>query len=134
MFLFFIVSFLFFYWNVFAVNNCTRLKYTFGIRAIIRFKGMPLWSRVWLRIVISLVKVGDMWYRFFRWKEMESSSKMEIKKFNGKIFALWKLKMEDLLVERYHWIMVDLGIALTWTSSYDWKKLDQKAKSTMLGS
>jgi hypothetical protein len=25
---------------------------------------------------------------------MESNSKMEIKKFNGKIFELWKLKME----------------------------------------
>jgi hypothetical protein len=31
---------------------------------------------------------------------MASSSKMEIKKFNGKIFELWKLKMEDLLVEK----------------------------------
>jgi hypothetical protein len=31
---------------------------------------------------------------------MVSSSKIEIKKFNGKIFELWKLKMEYLLVER----------------------------------
>jgi hypothetical protein len=31
---------------------------------------------------------------------MESNSKMEIEKFNGKIFELWKLKMEDILVDR----------------------------------
>jgi hypothetical protein len=28
---------------------------------------------------------------------MESNSKMEIEKFNGQSFELWKLKMEDLL-------------------------------------
>jgi hypothetical protein len=38
---------------------------------------------------------------------------MEIEKFNGKICELWKLKMEDLLVERDQWIMVDLGTAPT---------------------
>jgi hypothetical protein len=40
---------------------------------------------------------------------MVSSSKMEIEKFNGKIFELWKLKMEDLLVEEISgswWIQV----------------------------
>jgi hypothetical protein len=31
---------------------------------------------------------------------MVSSLKMEIEKFNGKIFELWKLKMEDLLVDK----------------------------------
>jgi hypothetical protein len=35
---------------------------------------------------------------------MASNSKMEIEKFNGKIFELWKLKMEDLLVDRDQWI------------------------------
>jgi hypothetical protein len=38
---------------------------------------------------------------------MVSSSKMEIDKFNGKSFELWKLNMEDLLVERDQWIAVD---------------------------
>jgi hypothetical protein len=37
---------------------------------------------------------------------MVSSSKIEIKKFNRKSFELWKIKMEDLLVDiggsRYH--------------------------------
>jgi hypothetical protein len=40
---------------------------------------------------------------------MASNSKMEIEKFNGKIFELWKLKMEDLLVDRDQWIRVDPG-------------------------
>jgi hypothetical protein len=29
---------------------------------------------------------------------MAINLKMEIEKFNGKIFELWKIKMEDLLV------------------------------------
>ena len=44
---------------------------------------------------------------------MASNSKMEIEKFNGKIFELWKLKMEDILVERDQWIAVDPGTAPT---------------------
>jgi hypothetical protein len=62
---------------------------------------------------------------------MASNSKMEIEKFNGKIFELWKLKMEDLLVDRDQWIMVDPGTAPTGTSADDWKKLDRKEKSTI---
>jgi hypothetical protein len=31
---------------------------------------------------------------------MASNSKMEIEKFNGKSFQLWKLKIKDLLVDR----------------------------------
>jgi len=31
---------------------------------------------------------------------MLSSGKIEIKKFNGQSFELWKLKMEDLLVDK----------------------------------
>jgi hypothetical protein len=50
---------------------------------------------------------------------MASNSKMEIEKFNGKIFELWKLKMEDLLVDRDQWIMVDLGTAPTRTFADD---------------
>jgi hypothetical protein len=62
---------------------------------------------------------------------MKSSSKMEIEKFNGKSFEMWKLKMENLLVDRYQWIAVDPGTAPTGTSTDDWKKLDQKAKRTI---
>ena len=44
---------------------------------------------------------------------MTSNSKMEIKKFNGKSFDLWKLKMEDILVDRDQWIAVDPGTTPT---------------------
>jgi hypothetical protein len=62
---------------------------------------------------------------------MANSSKMEIEKFNGKIFESWKLKMEYMLVERDQWIAVDPGTAPTRTLADDWKKLDQKVKSTI---
>eukprot|EP00253_Pinus_taeda_P017430 PITA_17430 len=38
---------------------------------------------------------------------MASSGKIEIEKFNGQSFELWKLKMEDLLVDKDQWITVD---------------------------
>jgi hypothetical protein len=44
---------------------------------------------------------------------MESNSKMEIKKFNGQSFELWKLNMEDLFMDRDQWIVVDPGTAPT---------------------
>jgi hypothetical protein len=44
---------------------------------------------------------------------------MEIEKFNGKIFELWKLKMEYLLVDIDQWIAVDLGTAPIGTSTND---------------
>jgi hypothetical protein len=62
---------------------------------------------------------------------MASNSKMEIEKFNEKIFELWKLKMEYLLVDRDQWITVDPGTAPTRTSADDWKKTDRKEKSTI---
>ena len=62
---------------------------------------------------------------------MASNSKMEIEKFNGQSFELWKLRMEILLVDRDQWIAVDLGIAPIGTSTGDRKKLDQKVKSTI---
>jgi hypothetical protein len=31
---------------------------------------------------------------------MVSNSKIKIDKFNGKCFELWKIKMEDILVEK----------------------------------
>ena len=38
---------------------------------------------------------------------MESGEKIETEKFNGQSFELWKLKMEDLLVDKDQWIAVD---------------------------
>jgi hypothetical protein len=48
---------------------------------------------------------------------MASSSRIEIEKFNGKNFELWKLKMEDLLVDKEQWIVVDPGTQPTGTQS-----------------
>ncbi|MBY3556022.1 hypothetical protein HGI15_22025, partial [Modestobacter lapidis] len=36
-----------------------------------------------------------------------STSRVEIEKFNGKSFELWKLKMEDLLVDRDLWTVIE---------------------------
>eukprot|EP00253_Pinus_taeda_P003732 PITA_03732 len=62
---------------------------------------------------------------------MASSGKVEIEKFNGQSFELWKLKMEDLLVDKDHWITVDPGTKPMGVSEEEWKKLDRKAKSTI---
>eukprot|EP00253_Pinus_taeda_P016278 PITA_16278 len=43
---------------------------------------------------------------------MVSSGKIEIEKFNGQSFELWKVKMEDLLVDKDQWIAVDPGKAM----------------------
>ena len=40
---------------------------------------------------------------------MASSGKIKIEKFSSHIFELWKLKMEDLLVDKDQWITVDPG-------------------------
>eukprot|EP00253_Pinus_taeda_P031846 PITA_31846 len=62
---------------------------------------------------------------------MASSGNIEIEKFNGHSFESWKLKMEDLLVNRDQWIVVDLGTKPMGVSDEEWKKLDWKAKSTI---
>ena len=48
---------------------------------------------------------------------MARYSRIEIDKFNGKIFELWKIKMEDLLVDKEQWIVVDPGTQPTGTPS-----------------
>ena len=62
---------------------------------------------------------------------MASSGNIEIKKFNGQSFEFWKLKMEDLLVDKEQWIAVDLGTKPTAMSEEDREKLDQKTKRTI---
>jgi len=61
---------------------------------------------------------------------MVSSSKIKIKKFNGESFESWKLKMEEILVDRDQWVIIDQGTAPAGMSIEDWTKLDQKEKST----
>ena len=62
---------------------------------------------------------------------MVRSGKIEIEKFNGQIFELWKLKMEDLLVDKDQCITVDPGTKPTGVSNEEWKKLERKEKSTI---
>ena len=62
---------------------------------------------------------------------MARTSRIEIEKFNGQNFELWKLKMEDLLVDREQWIVVDPGTKLTATSQNDWDTLERREKSTI---
>jgi len=52
---------------------------------------------------------------------MESSGKIEIKKFNGMNFELWKLKIEDLLVDKDQWVTVDPGTKPKGVSDEKWK-------------
>jgi len=64
---------------------------------------------------------------------MENNGKIEIEKFNSQSFELWKLKMEDLLVDKDQWIAIYLGTKPTGVSDEEWKKLDLKEKSTICG-
>ena len=48
---------------------------------------------------------------------MARSSRIEIEKLNGKKFELCKLKMEDLIVDKVQWIIVDPGTQPTGTLS-----------------
>ena len=62
---------------------------------------------------------------------MAGGGNIEIEKFNGQSFELWKLKMQDLLVDKDQWIAVDPGTKPTTMSDEDWVKLDRKANSTI---
>jgi hypothetical protein len=88
------------------------------------FRRTPLLLRVWLGLDRSSLSwvydkpgfsgkfcSGDSSIE----RGMASSSRIEIEKFNGKNFDLWKLKMEDLLVNKEQWIVVDPGTQPTGT-------------------
>eukprot|EP00253_Pinus_taeda_P028957 PITA_28957 len=60
---------------------------------------------------------------------MASSGKIEIEKLNGQSFKLWKLKMEDMLVDKYQWITIDLEEA---TTKALWDKLGNLYQSKSL--
>eukprot|EP00253_Pinus_taeda_P034941 PITA_34941 len=67
---------------------------------------------------------------------MASSGKIETEKFNGQRFELWKLKMEDLLVDKDHWIVVDpvlLNVYGEATGKALWDKLGNLYQSNSLG-
>jgi hypothetical protein len=62
---------------------------------------------------------------------MASSSKIEIEKFNGQNFELWKLKIEDLLVDRKKWTIVYPSTMPTRMSTEEWDKLERRERSTI---
>ena len=62
---------------------------------------------------------------------MSNTSRIEIEKFNGHEFELWKLKMKDILVDQEQWVAFDPKTKLTSMSDEDWMKLDRKARSTV---
>lgn len=61
---------------------------------------------------------------------MASSSyvKMEVEKFNGSNFELWKLKMEHFLEDHDLWVVASLDVRPVAISQVDWDLKDQKAK------
>jgi hypothetical protein len=135
------------------------------LELVFGFRGMPLLLRVWLGLDRSSLSwvcdnpgfsgsfcSGDLSIE----RGMTNSSRIEIEKFNSKNFELWKLKMEDLLVDKEQWIVVDPGTQPIGTSSTstqatgtqptstqttstpttgmskeDWEKLDRRARSTI---
>jgi hypothetical protein len=129
-------------------------------KLVFGFRGTPFLLRVWLGLDRSSLSwvydkpgfsgsfcSGDSSIE----RGMASSSRIDIEKFNGKNFELWKVKMEDLLVDKEQWIVVDPGTQPTGTpststhatgtqptstpptsmSKEDWEKLDRRARSTI---
>ena len=85
---------------------------------IFGFRGTSLLLRVWLdfdRSSLSWVCDKPRFSGNFcngdlsAERGMTSFSRIEIEKFNGKNFELWKLNMDDLLIDKEQWIIVDPG-------------------------
>jgi hypothetical protein len=60
---------------------------------------------------------------------MASISRIEIKKFNGNNFELWKLNIEDLLVDSEQWETICPGTIPTSMLREEWKKLERRERS-----
>ena len=95
-------------------------------KLVFGFRGMPLLLRVWLGLDRSILSWvfhkpgfnGSFCSGYLSVERgMVSSSRIQIEKFNGKNFELWKLKMEDLIVDKEQWIIVDPGTQPTSTPS-----------------
>jgi hypothetical protein len=62
---------------------------------------------------------------------MVTNSRIEIEKFNGHNFELWKVKIKYLLVYREQWTRICLGTILIGMSTEEWEKLERRARSTI---
>jgi hypothetical protein len=60
---------------------------------------------------------------------MASSSRIEIKNFNGHNFELWKLKNEYLLVDREQWVVMSPRIVPMGISKEERDKLERRERS-----
>ena len=60
---------------------------------------------------------------------MVRNGKIEIEKFNDQSFELWKLKVEELLVDKDYLIVVDPCTKLVTMFCEHWKKLDREENS-----
>lgn len=56
-----------------------------------------------------------------------TSKRLEVEKFNGTNFNLWKLKMEDMIIDRDLWETVS-SLKPTTMAQANWDLKDQKAK------
>lgn len=63
-----------------------------------------------------------------QFKMANASGRVEIDKFNGASFELWKLKMEDLLVDRDLWGAVIATAKPSGMRQEDWDLGDRKAR------
>jgi hypothetical protein len=61
-------------------------------------------------------------------REMVSTSRLEMEKFNGTNFELWKLKMEDLLIDRDLWVAVSRTKPIGMKDE-EWVVLERKERS-----
>jgi len=80
--------------------------------------------------VINLVSVGALHDDSFV-EIMANSYRVEIENPNGQNFELWKLKMEDLMVDNEQWVVVNPRTKSIAMLQEDWKKVDKKARSTI---
>jgi hypothetical protein len=62
-------------------------------------------------------------------EKMASSSRIEIEKFNGQKFEIWKIKIEDLLVDREQWEIVYPSTIMSGMSREEREKLERREKS-----
>jgi hypothetical protein len=62
---------------------------------------------------------------------MANNSRIEIEKFNGQNFELWKLKIDDLLVDREQWTTFCRGTMPVGMSTKEWEKLERRTRSTI---
>ena len=55
---------------------------------------------------------------------MSNTLRIEIENINDQNFELWKLKMEDLLIDREQWVTIDPRTKSISMSNEDWMILD----------